>query len=344
MKQLITAALVAAPFDDAQGAPSEIIYLPEGDNPITATVDGEPKTILVRVPRERGQEIASKLQADLQKRHAENVRPWFSFQHQAGPASALPKSFRYEPGQGVIVAVEWTGAGKAAIEGKDFSYFSPTFLMADDGTPDGLPTKGEFGALVNEPAFRNIQRIAAADAGGVGMNGDSALDKIEAAARHLVASGQAATYNDGVTMAVNRNPELYQAVMCADPIKKDALLATAEKKEGEKVSAKQQLERLRDEIYLKGEKPTEVDAMVEAAMRRPDLYQQWVDLEGEDVESQMKELTLPSSMRNAGASDFEGKAKQLVSSGQAKTLDEAFGQVAAADPTAYSSYLSTLVR
>ena len=42
------------------------------------------------------------------------------------------------------------------------------------------------------------------------------------------------------------------------------------------------------------------------------------------------------------ASDFEGKAKALISAGQAKTLDEALGLVAASDPTAYAAYLGTI--
>jgi phage I-like protein len=57
-----------------------------------------------------------------------------------------------------------TGAGKAAIEGKDFSYLSPSFLIDDNGIPSGLPERGPLAALVNEPAFREIPRIAASDA------------------------------------------------------------------------------------------------------------------------------------------------------------------------------------
>ena len=42
------------------------------------------------------------------------------------------------------------------------------------------------------------------------------------------------------------------------------------------------------------------------------------------------------------ASDFEGKARALVTAGSAKDIDEAFGHVAAADPAAYSEYLRAL--
>lgn len=163
MKSHIAAAFTTAL--DSATIPSEICYIPEGEHDISATVNGKPGTVRVRVPRERGQEITGRLQAALAARQAENVRPHFGFDHKEGPASALPQSFRYEPGVGVMCSLDWTASGRAAIEGKDWSYFSPCFLLGDDGTPNSLPAKGEMGSLVNSPAFRSIQRIAASDPG-----------------------------------------------------------------------------------------------------------------------------------------------------------------------------------
>jgi phage I-like protein len=158
-------SLVTAIAADATGSPlAEIVYMPEGVHTITPYVDGVAKTITVCIPPERGEEIAYRLQASLARRHENNVRPWFDFEHKNGTASALPKSFRYEPGVGVMCTVEWTGSGRAAIEGKDYSYLSPTFILAKDGTPKGLPDKGPIASLLNEPAFREIPRIAAGDA------------------------------------------------------------------------------------------------------------------------------------------------------------------------------------
>lgn len=97
----------------------------------------------------------------------ENVRPIIDFDHKhSGPAAAIPTAFRYEEGKGIVLALDWTRAGREAIEGKDFSYFSPEFLINDDGTPGGLPSRGPLGALVNNPAFREIPRIAASDSDG----------------------------------------------------------------------------------------------------------------------------------------------------------------------------------
>jgi phage I-like protein len=50
------------------------------------------------------------------------------------------------------------------VEGRDYSYFSPSFQIGADGAPAGLPDNGAIGALVNNPAFRDMQRIAASHA------------------------------------------------------------------------------------------------------------------------------------------------------------------------------------
>lgn len=161
MQTLISAAITT--FVGDADAPAEIVYLPEGTHHINPSVNGKPAKVTVNVPAEKGAEIAASFQKALDERNKQNVRAWFDFEHKRGTASALPKSFRYEQGKGIMVALEWTGAGRTAIEGKDFSYFSPEFYLGDDGIPDGLPERGPLGGLVNEPAFREIPRIAAAD-------------------------------------------------------------------------------------------------------------------------------------------------------------------------------------
>lgn len=77
-------------------------------------MDGKAQTVTVKIPPARGAEIVAALLADLDKRPAANVRPWFDFEHKRGVASALPKAFSYEPGKGVMCALEWSGTGKAA--------------------------------------------------------------------------------------------------------------------------------------------------------------------------------------------------------------------------------------
>lgn len=156
---LITAALTSAL---ASEAPDEIVYIPDGVHNIRPSVNGKPQDITVSIPAGKGKSIAAKLQAALDQRLAENVRPHLAFDHKTGPAAGIPKSFRYEPGRGIILSLDWTASGRSAIQGGDYGYFSPAFLVDGRGVPSGLPDKGEIGSLVNEPAFRDSPRIAAA--------------------------------------------------------------------------------------------------------------------------------------------------------------------------------------
>jgi phage I-like protein len=159
--QLITASFCSPVTHDA---PESIVYIPVGANRISATVDGKPKALVVNVPVDQGENIAATLQAALTQRLANSVRPRLAFDHaRKGPASGHPTGFSFDPEKGIILAASWSKSGRAAIEGGDYGYFSPTFLINRDGNPSGLPPIGEIGSLVDEPAFRSIGLIAAAD-------------------------------------------------------------------------------------------------------------------------------------------------------------------------------------
>lgn len=153
MNQTVTAAFQSALSADE----GTIVFLPEGQHRISATVGGKPKTVDVTVDSS----VLAAFEEDLAKRQSANVRPFGGFDHRPGAASFIPKSFRYEPGVGLVLDVEWTAAGRSAIEGRDYSYFSPTFLLSAAGVPYGLAPRGEVGSLVNDPAFEEIPRIAA---------------------------------------------------------------------------------------------------------------------------------------------------------------------------------------
>ena len=146
------------------GETTSIVYIPEGKHTIRPTVGGQAQTITVNMAADKGDEVAASFQGQLDKILAGNVRPFIDFDHKEGPASGLPKRFSYEKGKGLILEVEWTGKGRKAIKGKDYSYFSPTFYKGEDGVPSGIPERGPLGSLVNSPAFRDIPRIAAAEA------------------------------------------------------------------------------------------------------------------------------------------------------------------------------------
>lgn len=153
----MTGFTVNSAFQSELSEAGSIVFLPEGTHQITASVGGKPKTLTVTVD----DRVLAGFTEDLARRQESNVRPFAGFDHKPGAASFIPQGFRYEPGVGLMLDVDWTSAGRAAIEGRDYSYFSPTFLVSKDGIPTGLTTRGEIGSLVNDPAFEEIPRIAA---------------------------------------------------------------------------------------------------------------------------------------------------------------------------------------
>ena len=320
MKTLITAAFNSAL---AQGEiPTEIVYFPEGEHQLTATVDGKPGAVAVKIPAERGHEIAAKFQAGLTALQSGNVRPFLGFDHKPGAASALPKAFRYEPGVGVMLAVDWTRAGSAGIEGRDWSFFSPTFHIGDDGLPAGLPDKGEIGSLTNSPAFRNIQRIAASDAG----TGDDRFyrDLAAATAGELASEEEAKAFIAEYGVDGNLTPE--------------QRMEGREKAEADEAEeAAKELEKRATQRVASGQAASFEEGMIQAAQADGALY-----LAACTAPAMKKSNPAPKKDSVVGASDFESKARALVTAGQASSIDEAFGLVAAADPTAYTAYLATL--
>jgi Mu-like prophage I protein len=140
------------------GAPSEIVYLPRGRQQIRPLVSGVPKEITVEVD----QDAALVLQEALKRR---TRRAYGAFDHKPGPAAFHPKGFKWDAARGVVLEVEWTDAGKAAVAGKNYFGFSPTFLIAKDSDRvAGLPDSGEIGSLTNNPAFPGLDRLAASAA------------------------------------------------------------------------------------------------------------------------------------------------------------------------------------
>lgn len=153
----MTGLTVNSAFQSELSEAGSIVFLPEGTHTITASVGGKPKTLTVTVD----ERVLAGFAEDLARRQESNVRPFAGFDHKPGAASFIPQGFRYEAGVGLMLDVDWTSAGRAAIQGRDYSYFSPTFLVSKDGIPTGLTGRGEIGSLVNDPAFEEIPRIAA---------------------------------------------------------------------------------------------------------------------------------------------------------------------------------------
>jgi len=147
---------------DLEGETSpEIVYMPgPGRQRIHASVNGKPRTVTVVVDAEGAERLAH----DLEKRLSDEIRPHAGFDHAAGPASFLPQEFKWDESRGVVLKVDWTDAGKNAVSGRNYSYFSPTFLLGDEGQILGLPKTGEIGSMTNNPAFRRHEMKIAASA------------------------------------------------------------------------------------------------------------------------------------------------------------------------------------
>jgi hypothetical protein len=161
-----------------QELPTSIMFMPAGDSTITPSVNGEAKQISVNV----SQRTAHLLQGELDSLLLENVRPYIDFNHEGRTAAAIPKKFVWKD-EGVMLEVDWTNSGKSAVGGRDYSYFSPAFLLNDNGEPVGLPKSGAIGSLVNNPAFRTIKRIAANNgAEGTEEIGDNIMTEEEISA------------------------------------------------------------------------------------------------------------------------------------------------------------------
>lgn len=136
--------------------------MPAGRSVICASVNGKPGRREVVVDAA----TAERLQADLEEKlaafaaHAK-PRPCGLFDHKSGAASLIPQRFSWDEERGVLLEAVWTNAGRAAVEGRDYSYWSPSFRLNADGSVVGLQAGVEVGSLVNDPAFERIELVAA---------------------------------------------------------------------------------------------------------------------------------------------------------------------------------------
>ena len=145
-------------------APQAVPYMPAGECVIDASVNGVPGRRTVRVTREG----CERLQRDLEEHLAaaaqrKKARPLVMFDHNVqGGGAAVPKRFVWDEGRGILLEVEWTAAGREAVEGGVYGYISPSFrLQRSTGEILGLAGGVEVGSLVNDPAFEGNECIAA---------------------------------------------------------------------------------------------------------------------------------------------------------------------------------------
>lgn len=353
---MLTRVIASFALPDAPGVPEAIVFVPEGRNLITPL--SQPKGILFNVPPERGPEIAANLDRQLQEMRTRNVIPWTDFEHtRKAPASGYPTRFFYREGDGVMAAMDWSGSGRKAVENRDVRYFSPEVWIDDDGVPVELPDRGPLGGLVAEPAFRTIKPVAASDAGIENHDEHNPIDtmKLVFATCGLLTQSEA-SLESAETLAAQRVTAL--KADSAELVRVKASLADVEKERDDykaKVTAA--------EDKAKKEREKRADTLIVAAVadgriapqdeQTKGFYRRLITAGDADVEAALK--ALPSvkpgtnNVRVTAAdgqgekgSNFETKAKALVTAGQASDIDQAYEIVAANDPEAYGEYMKSL--
>lgn len=160
MSNRIRAFSTAQIAPDAAKLPESIEWMPAGKHSICCSKDGEPAELEVRVDEALVAVLNEQLQAARALADAGKAsRPYIDFDHASGEAAAIPTEFFWQ--HGIRLRIEWTTAGAEAVSGRVYSYFSPEFLTDKSGKVTAIPAVGPIGALVNTPAFQQIERIAA---------------------------------------------------------------------------------------------------------------------------------------------------------------------------------------
>lgn len=145
-------------------APEAVPYMPAGLNEICCTVNGRAGKRTVMVDAAACERLNADLQEQIKAHQAGGrARPVILFDHKAGAAAAVPTGFEWDEKRGILLKVDWTQAGREAVEGGNYGYISPAFRLAPNresitGLQDGV----EVGSLVNDPAFTRNECIAAA--------------------------------------------------------------------------------------------------------------------------------------------------------------------------------------
>ena len=166
----MTPAPLHAAFSNAlaEGStlPADIQYMPPGRHRIRASQGGKPVSVEVAVSAATAAVLQSFLAAKMTAAaEGREDRPFFDFNHEDREASAWPTEFYWAGGDpqtgGVRARLEWSDAGKRAVEGRTFRRFSPTFHLDASGQVTG--SEINMGGLVNRAAFKRIAPLFASE-------------------------------------------------------------------------------------------------------------------------------------------------------------------------------------
>lgn len=161
------------------------MYMPGGTHTITPSQAGRAVTVTVSVDAAS----ADELEAQRKIMVSAGNKPFFSIgpeSHKSDQAAFWPTEFFWAKRldatgkmvEGVWARGTWSASGRAAVEGKDFRVFSPTFFVSEVKNDPRNPVtivccddaKANMGALVNDPAFKKISPLWCGNAGAPGGN------------------------------------------------------------------------------------------------------------------------------------------------------------------------------
>lgn len=165
-----------AAFDAPVTAAPETMFMPGGLHAITPFAGGVGAPITVLVDRAG----AAAIEAQRSALAAGGKKPFFDHSHNPHDdrASFWPEEFFWKdaPAPGIYARGEWSGSGRAAVEGKDYRQFSPVFHVDKklgtseksparivNGFEKGIAVGPNMGGLLNNAAFKKISPLWAKD-------------------------------------------------------------------------------------------------------------------------------------------------------------------------------------
>jgi hypothetical protein len=158
-------AILGAPLtiDTPTGDDFDIQWMPPGPQSPVCFVGDDAKELSFTVLPQHAEMFDAMLQKMLSDAAAGNGDvPFIDFNHEDGAASGRPTKFYWggdDPQTGGIrLKGKWTGSGKAAVQGKDFTRFSPEWFFGANNEP--LAIGANLGGLVNRAAFKSIAAVA----------------------------------------------------------------------------------------------------------------------------------------------------------------------------------------
>ena len=360
--QLVRALAVNLP-PVGDGDSIEMQYMPPGRGQKITARRGDGK--VVELVLDVTAKTAERLGADLDRMLArsaknEDDRPYLDFNHEDREASGWPKRVWWagdDPAAGgVRMEVELSAAGKAAIQGKLYRRFSPSFFSRDG---EVVGTERNMGGFVNRAAFKRISPMwakegAEADPAGAGGSGDALQTKkkeatemkqlMQVLARLGLVSSADLEESAAIAQVTASHDEKQAKLTAAIAAKGTAEAANKDLKDRLQASQKSNAEAIVARAVAEGKLPAQAK----------DIHQKWVD----QIAAEPKAAELLDAMEAKGAPEKvvdrkpgegggEGAGKEhafvVKCKDTAKALGKAdwlevVGTVAASDPKLYDEF------